>query len=83
MYNLQNYIAKLEDLKEWQFPFERFKHIQKKEETKEEPKVEELNDDNNDLLKKLTTPAKTVNLDDIKEGHEEISTSDRKLLHGF
>lgn len=46
MYNVQNYIYKLEELKEFEFPFERFKHIQKEsEETKkEEPKVEELVD---------------------------------------
>jgi|LakMenEpi03Aug12_release.lakeMendotaPanAssembly.Ray.scaffolds.fasta_scaffold3933008_1 hypothetical protein len=47
MYNVQNYIHKLEELKEFDFPFERFKKIEesKKEESKEEPKVEEINDD--------------------------------------
>ena len=45
MYNVQNYIHKLEELKE--FPFERFKKIEEKkeEESKEEPKVEEIKED--------------------------------------
>lgn len=40
MYNVQNYIYKLEDEKEFVFPFERFKHIDKAQ--KEEEKKEEL-----------------------------------------
>ena len=47
MYNVQNYIHKLEKLKEFEFPFERFKKIEEKkeEESKEEPKVEEIKED--------------------------------------
>jgi hypothetical protein len=46
-YNVQNYIQKLEETKEWHFPFERFKHIDsyKEEEAKSEPKIEEIKDE--------------------------------------
>ena len=55
MFNVQNYITKLEDLSEYNFPFERIKQVEKnlesmagpdeEEEKKEEPKIEELKDD--------------------------------------
>jgi len=46
MFNIHNYIKKLEDLEEFNYPFERLKHVEKEvnvkkdeEEKKEEPKI--------------------------------------------
>ena len=55
MFNVQNYITKLEDLAEYNFPFERIKQVEKniesmsapdeEEEKKEEPKIEEVKEE--------------------------------------
>ena len=97
MYNVQNYIHKLEELKDFDFPFERFKHIEKQqeEETKEEPKVEEIKDEEEikspttqaeEVLKKLSQQPKTVKFDDIEEGDGGMSKQEagnRQLLRGL
>jgi hypothetical protein len=88
MYNVQNYINKLEELKEWDFPFERFKHIEevKKEEAKEEPKVEEIKDDGTtDVVEQLQKPKKKIRLDTVVEGGGESKDVEgmRRLLKGF
>jgi hypothetical protein len=87
MYNVQNYIHKLEVLKEWDFPFERFKHIEEvKKEEQEEPKVEEIKDEQSgDMLEKLQKPSKSIRLDTVIEGGGESTEAagDRRLLRGF
>ena len=92
MYNVQNYIHKMEELKEFDFPFERFKRIEEKkqEESKEEPKIEEIKDEpqneGDDIVKKLTTPASTIRLDEVQEGDGGVSTDkagERRLLKAF
>ena len=52
MFNVQSYITKLEDLVDYDFPFERIKQVEKNlnkmagdEETKEEPKIEEIKEE--------------------------------------
>ena len=87
MYNLQNYINKLEELKEWDFPFERFKHIEEVKKEEEEPKIEELKDESKpeDVVSKLQKPSKSIRLDTVVEGGDESKDAEgeRKLLKAF
>jgi hypothetical protein len=107
-------MTKLEDLKEYDFPFSRFDAIEKrqKEEAEEEkkPKIEEVKEEDeeetkddkpkdhkgqaDDMLKKLTTPGKSISLDveevdademKKREQQDEDDEEDagRKLLQGF
>lgn len=50
MFNVHNYIKILEDGEQFDYPFERLKHVdkevngKKEEEKKEEPKIEEISE---------------------------------------
>lgn len=85
MYNVQNYINKLEELTEWDFPFERFKHIEEVKKEEAEPKVEEIKDDGGDMVSKLQKPSKSIRLDTVVEGGGESKDAEgeRRLLRGF
>lgn len=59
-YNVQSFIYKIENLKKWEYPFERLKHIKKQ--------YDEMGSDPNEEEKKQDTEQK---LEAIKEENED------------
>jgi uncharacterized DUF497 family protein len=59
MYNVQYYIQKLEEMTEYNFPFERVKQVKQqltglsdgeKPKEEEEPRIQEITEDNNNIV---------------------------------
>lgn len=92
-YNVQYYIQKLEDMTEYHFPFERVKMIKEQltgladgGEDPNAPRIEEVKDSNVDVVEKLTSGGKTIDLSGVNEGEAGESvyeSGDRQLLKAF
>lgn len=89
-YNVQGYIHKLENLEEYEFPFERLRRVEEEfkdnKGSEEEKKIEEVNEEDEedkegeeidsakDMVKKLQTPSRTLDLNEIEEEKADTST---------
>ncbi len=89
LFNVQYYIQKLEDMTEYEFPFERKKRITEELTGLSEgelPKTEEIKEEKKDIAETLSKPSKTIDLSNVDEGSVGESTQEageRQLLSAF